>query len=187
MKELMESALYQEAYRFADERHRGQTRKDAAGTPYICHPEQVSRVLWEVGRIVDLDVIAAALLHDVIEDTPTRPSELRAHFGLRVSRIVEEVTDDKRLPKMARKYLQIRGAPYLSFEARQVKLGDKICNLLDILESPPKGWDLARKEQYFDWAKAVVDGLRGVNQPLERRFDEIYARKSELVMVGLSN
>lgn len=180
MNDLFGHPVYLDAYRFAEVRHLGQTRKDESRTPYIQHPLAVVSVLVNVGAVRDVDVLAAALLHDVIEDTETRPDEMRQRFGTRITRIVEEVSDDKRLPKIARKYLQVRGAPYLSPAARLVKLGDKICNLVDILESPPKGWDLKRKEQYFDWAKDVVDGLRGSSAPLEARFDEIYQRKSEL-------
>jgi GTP diphosphokinase / guanosine-3',5'-bis(diphosphate) 3'-diphosphatase len=180
MKVLMEDPLYVRAYRFAEERHTGQTRKDALATPYIQHPVAVSCLLMDVGGIVDVDILAAALLHDVIEDTITSAIEIERLFGPKITRIVQEVSDDKRLPKMARKYLQVRGAPFLSNEARQVKLGDKICNLLDILESPPKGWLLDRKIQYFEWAKAVIDGLRGSNASLEHHFDVTYARKSEL-------
>jgi guanosine-3',5'-bis(diphosphate) 3'-pyrophosphohydrolase len=58
-----------------------------------------------------------------------------------------------------------------------VKLADKICNLRDILESPPKDWPIERKRQYFDWAKKVIDQVRGTNAKLERRFDRLYRKK----------
>jgi guanosine-3',5'-bis(diphosphate) 3'-pyrophosphohydrolase len=122
----------------------------------------------------------AAVLHDTVEDTETTPAELAARFGERIAGIVMEVTDDKALPKDTRKRLQVEHAPRLSPEARLVKLADKICNLRDILASPPSGWPPERKRDYFDWAKAVVDGLRGVNQPLEILFDATYDRKPEL-------
>lgn len=174
-----ESLLHQ-ADRFADERHSGQSRKDARCTAYIEHPRAVMRILKDVGKVADQDVLIAGLLHDVIEDTPTSSEELCTRFGNRISRIVQEVSDDKRLPKMARKYLQIKGAPFVSREAKLVKLADKICNLKDILESPPEGWSIERKREYFRWAKAVVDGLRGVNVPLEAEFDRIYERMTEI-------
>jgi hypothetical protein len=47
-------------------------------------------------------------------------------------------------------------------------------NLRDILGSPPDGWSLARKQEYFDWAKEVVDGVRGAHPELEQRFDALY-------------
>ena len=147
MNQSIADPFFLEARRFAAERHSGQTRKDALGTPYIEHPEAVALVLMEIGQVEDVEVLAAALLHDVLEDTSTRASEMKDRFGKRVTQIVSEVSDDKRLPKIARKYLQVRGAPYISKEAKLVKLADKICNLRDILESPPKGWGVERKRE----------------------------------------
>jgi guanosine-3',5'-bis(diphosphate) 3'-pyrophosphohydrolase len=83
------------------------------------------------------------------------------------------VTDDKRLPKERRKELQIEHAAHISKSAKLVKLADKICNLRDILASPPKDWSIERKRQYFDWAKKVIDQVRGANPKLERRFDQL--------------
>ncbi len=61
--------------------------------------------------------------------------------------------------------------------ARAIKLADKICNLRDILASPPVDWPVTRKLEYFDWAKAVVDGMRDANPNLVQRFDAEYAKK----------
>ncbi|MFM1891865.1 MAG: hypothetical protein RLZ44_942 [Pseudomonadota bacterium] len=94
-----------------------------------------------------------------------------------IRRIVEEVTDDMRLPKAERKRLQIEHAPRLSPAARQVKLADKICNLRDVADHPPPHWPLERRQAYFDWAKQVIDGLRGVDPVLEAVFDREYARR----------
>jgi guanosine-3',5'-bis(diphosphate) 3'-pyrophosphohydrolase len=55
-----------------------------------------------------------------------------------------------------------------------VKFADKICNLRDVASSPPATWALERRQEYFEWANAVVDGLRGVHPELERIFDEAY-------------
>ena len=90
---------------------------------------------------------------------------------------VMEVTDDKSLRKPERKCLQILHAGQASRRARLVKLADKICNLRDMVASPPASWDLRRKRKYFDWAKQVVDGMRGTNRKLEKLFDEAYARR----------
>lgn len=59
-------------------------------------------------------------------------------------------------------------------------LADEICNLRDILSSPRAGWPPQRKQDYFDWASKVVDGVRGVNPRLEAVFDAILARRIEL-------
>jgi guanosine-3',5'-bis(diphosphate) 3'-pyrophosphohydrolase len=122
-------------------------------------------------------VIAAALLHDTIEDTETTEAELTEVFGKSVAAIVAEVTDNKQLPKAIRKRLQVDHAPHLSRRAQLVKLADKICNLQDILATPPVGWSEERKRRYFDWAKDVVDGTRGANAELEGRFDVLHRRR----------
>ena len=122
-------------------------------------------------------MLAAALLHDTVEDTQTTPAELASAFGPAIASIVEEVTDDKSLPKAERKRLQVEHAATMSEAAKLVKLADKICNLRDMSDHPPAKWDLARRREYFEWAKAVIDRLRGVHPQLEALFDAAYARR----------
>jgi len=165
------------AVEFAARKHRDQRRKDVHASPYINHPIALAAVLSRVGGVRRPVVLAAALLHDALEDTRTTPAELRRHFGDRVAAIVREVTDDKRLPKARRKTLQIEHAASLSQEARLVKLADRICNLTDILETPPKGWPIGRRREYFDWSRQVIDQIRGTNAALEREFDRLYRRR----------
>ena len=167
---------------FAAERHQGQQRKDAARSPYITHPLALVDVLVSEAGVTDITVLCAALLHDVIEDTPTQPAELHAQFGAEVALVVMEVSDDKTLSTARRKQLQIEHAPRLSTAARLVKLADKICNLRDILDAPPADWSTARRLEYFVWAGQVIDGLRGVHDGLEAIFDAVHARHVELVV-----
>ncbi len=157
---------------FAAHKHRDQRRKDAAASPYINHPITVARILVEEGGVSDPIVLAAALLHDTIEDTDTTFEELCSEFDDAVASIVLEVTDDKTLPKQRRKDLQVEHAPHLSREAKLVKLADKIANLRDLVHAPPD-WPAQRKREYFDWAATVVAGLRGVNYGLEAAADAI--------------
>src|SRR6266498_2729241 len=95
------------AAHFAAEKHKTQRRKGTQASPYINHPVKVAEILWRVGEVRDIDCVVAALLHDTVEDTATSPSELEKVFGARVRLLVEEVTDDKTLPKELRKELQI--------------------------------------------------------------------------------
>jgi guanosine-3',5'-bis(diphosphate) 3'-pyrophosphohydrolase len=172
----MNNIVIQAAY-FAAEKHKTQRRKDAEKTPYINHPLALANVLAVECGIDDVEVICGALLHDTIEDTETEPAELIAAFGENITRIVLEVTDDKELLKIERKEAQVAHAPHISDQAKLVKLADKISNLRDISASPPIGWSVERKQEYFDWAARVVDGLRGVHPELEVLFDQIYSKR----------
>jgi guanosine-3',5'-bis(diphosphate) 3'-pyrophosphohydrolase len=134
-------------------------------------------VLCVEGGVTDVNAICGAILHDTIEDTETTAEELTVNFGETISKIVQEVTDDKNIDKDVRKRLQIDHAAHASHEAKLVKLADKISNLRDIVNSPPAKWSLERKQEYFDWAKKVVDQIRSASDKLSLAFDEIYAQK----------
>jgi len=164
-----------DALAFAAHKHRDQRRKDAGATPYINHPIALARILSVEVSITDPVVLAAAILHDTIEDTETTADELRAAFGSEVTGVVLEVTDDTTLPKADRKRLQVEHAPHISERAKLVKLADKIANLRDIEASPPANWSMQRRREYADWTRLVIDGLRGVHPGLESIFDEVYA------------
>ena len=166
-----------QAIAFAADKHRNQRRKDANASPYINHPIALANVLTNEAGVDDETVLIAAVLHDTIEDTDTTASELESVFGEEIAAIVLEVTDDKRLPKGERKRLQIEHAPTISRSAKLVKLADKICNLRDMVDNSPVQWSLERRQAYFEWAKAVVDGLRGVHPQLEALFDQAYGSK----------
>jgi GTP diphosphokinase / guanosine-3',5'-bis(diphosphate) 3'-diphosphatase len=168
------TGLVLRALKFAAHKHKDQRRKDVGASPYINHPITVAEVLWTEGKVRDPATIAAALLHDTVEDTETTLEELRGHFGDSISDTVAELTDVKWLSKRSRKLLQIARAGQNSRRAKLVKLADKISNLRDVVAQPPAGWSLERRREYFDWAKKVVEQLRGTNARLERRFDAIY-------------
>jgi GTP diphosphokinase / guanosine-3',5'-bis(diphosphate) 3'-diphosphatase len=153
---------------FAAHKHREQRRKGADASPYINHPIAVANVLANEVGIVDPITLSAALLHDTIEDTDTTTLELVAAFGPQVAAIVAEVTDAKSLPKQERKRLQVEHAAHLSRRAQLVKLADKICNLRDMSRSPPVGWPIKRRREYFAWAKRVVGQMRGTSELLDR-------------------
>jgi len=165
------------ALAFAAHKHRDQRRKDAVASPYINHPIALANVLANEAGIDDEAVLIAAVLHDTVEDTETSEEELIREFGREIASVVLEVTDDQLLSKADRKRLQVESAGTISRQAKLVKLADKICNLRDIATSPPAGWPVGRKREYFDWAKSVIDGLRGVHPVLETIFDEAFSHR----------
>jgi len=164
--------LFVKAIAFAADKHRNQRRKDKEASPYINHPIAVADVLANEAGIEDQNVLIAAILHDTIEDTETTPNELSRVFGDKIAAIVLELTDNKALPKAERKRLQIEHAPHASRPAKLVKFADKICNIRDMAASPPADWSLERRQEYFDWANDVVEGLRGSHPTLEHLFDK---------------
>ena len=172
------------AIAYAAEKHKNQRRKDAEASPYINHPIALANVLANEGGIANIDVICAAVLHDILEDIPNSKAEYEAleveieeMFGRTVLSLVQEVTDDKSLDKEERKRLQVEHAVHSSHGAKLVKLADKICNLRDLISSPPADWPNDRIVKYFKWASDVKRGLVGTNSKLEKILDELIAIK----------
>ncbi len=172
---MSDLALIISALSFASEKHRDQRRKDQEATPYINHPIEVVRILQEVGGITDGATLAAALLHDTVEDTDTSRDCLLDLFGEEVAALVMECTDDKTLAKEVRKQKQIEHAPHISNKAKHIKLADKISNVRDMGQSPPPDWSQERRIAYVEWGKKVVSGLRGCNPALEMLYDHTAA------------
>jgi guanosine-3',5'-bis(diphosphate) 3'-pyrophosphohydrolase len=169
-------ALVLHAADFAATRHREQRRKDARNSPYINHPLRVAYLLACVGGVDDAEIIAAALLHDTVEDTATSLDEIAHAFGPRVRDLVAEVSDERGLSAAQRKQAQIAHAPALSTGAALIKLGDKTSNIRDIVDSPPQGWSVERRRAYLDWAEAVIDACPRVNAELEALFRDTLAQ-----------
>jgi len=174
-----------DAAAFAAYAHRNQRRKDKELTPYINHPLALMRTLAVEAGISEPDVLCAAALHDFLEDCCGEGKEwtlaegrelLRERFGETVLAYVGAVTDDKSLPKAERKRLQVEHAAHAPHGAKLVKLADKTANLRDIIDAPPEGWDTERRQQYFDWARTVVDQIRDAHAGLAAMFDVAHAR-----------
>jgi GTP diphosphokinase / guanosine-3',5'-bis(diphosphate) 3'-diphosphatase len=145
-----------------------QRRKGPAEEPYINHLVEVAMLVADASDGSDTNLVIAALLHDAIEDCEV-PRELIAEsFGEDVAAIVEEVTDDKSLPKAVRKEEQIKTSSTKSPRAKLLKLADKTSNLRAVAASAPAEWSVKRRIEYVRWARDVAKGLRGVNQRLWR-------------------
>jgi (p)ppGpp synthase/HD superfamily hydrolase len=162
---------------FAARVHATHRRKGAAGEPYVNHVLEVAHILAE--HDAPPAAIIAALLHDTVEDSDGDPepitlARIAAEFGETVAAIVAEVTDDKSLPKEARKALQVRLAPGKSTAAKALKLADKISNLRAITASPPASWDHGRRVEYVGWAGRVAHGLKGTHPALDALFETTY-------------
>ena len=183
--------LVMKALRFASEKHKNQRRKGPQEIPYINHPINIAYYLCVCCDIIDSDILIAAILHDTIEDTDASLEEIGLLFGENVLKIVEEVTDDKRLPRKVRKKLQIECGRSKSYEARLIKIADKIDNLNDLMKSPPPEWNLQKKIEYIDWTEKVVNEMRGTNRCLEDMYDkslkEVREKLSTVLSTSLNN
>jgi guanosine-3',5'-bis(diphosphate) 3'-pyrophosphohydrolase len=172
------------ALAFAAAQHRDGRRKGRSAHPYINHPIEVAALIADAGGARDPEVLAAAVLHDTIEDTGAKAEELAARFGSGVAAMVQELSDDKSLPKEERKRLQAVHAPLLSPGAKLIKIADKTANIREVGSDPAAGWSRQRRLAYLEWAAAVVRGCRGVNAALEERFDEELERARAAVLRG---
>jgi (p)ppGpp synthase/HD superfamily hydrolase len=125
----------QRAFRYAAEKHEGQTRKQTA-VPYLSHLMAVASLVLEAGG--DEDMAVAALLHDVVEDCGGMPRlrEVRKQFGPRVASIVEGCTDSFGEPKREwaeRKKDYLREVKHADADTRLVSASDKLHNVRTIL------------------------------------------------------
>lgn len=164
--------LIARAWNFSAKRHAKQRRKGEAQEPYVNHLAEVAELVATATEGHDANLVAAAVLHDTVEDTATLLGELASIFNADIAGLVAEVTDDKRLDKAERKRLQVEHASAKTARAKILKLADKISNLRSLARSPPADWSLERKSEYLSWSRDVVQGLRGASAWLEARFDE---------------
>lgn len=169
------------AVSFAKHKHQGQSRKDFFATPYIIHPIGVTRLLWEIGGIRDECTLIAALLHDTLEDTHTTPQEIEILFGLHVRLIVEELTNNPSLSSEENKKRQVEKAPYLSKEAKLIKLADRLYNVRDLTIATPN-WTITKLHLYVNWARKLLDALRGSHQKLEQALEDEIQKYDNLMI-----
>jgi len=118
------------ALSFAARRHEGQVRKDGR-TPYIAHPARVLAIMSIVFGVEDPETLAAAVLHDTIEDTTTDRDDLIEHFGPRVAEFVALLSKDTRLPEPEREARYLATLAAAPLEVKLCKLADTYDNMID--------------------------------------------------------
>lgn len=134
------------AFRIAAEAHRNQQRDD--GRPYLTHPVRVARVLLEEWEQDGLELIQAALLHDVVEDSEVTLADIEERFGAEVAGLVDHLTKppvaegEEKSARDARYYERLSEGPE---GAKLVKLADRLDNLRDMLRA---NWSEAKKRDY---------------------------------------
>lgn len=121
-----EKRMIQEAVNFAERAHRGAVRKGSR-IPYITHPLEAAVIAASITD--DPEVIAAAVLHDVLEDTDVTREELELHFGSRVTGLVKEESEDKTKSWIERKSATIEHLKTAPRDVKIIVLADKLSNL----------------------------------------------------------
>jgi len=142
---------------FAAGAHGGQTRKDRR-TPYIVHPVGVLRVLSSELHVTDPEILCAALLHDVVEDTPRTVSQVRVRFGPRVARWVAELSIPPEFHGPAvrdslKTRLLVRAVQTASWPAVLIKLADRVDNLRD---SANAYWNPSKQRSFRDQTRQML-------------------------------
>jgi catechol 2,3-dioxygenase-like lactoylglutathione lyase family enzyme len=163
--------LLHEAKRFALRHHAGLERGNASGEPVVAHLAEVATyVAHEVGDDRGAEtLVAAAWLHDVVEDTAVTIDDLREAFGEAVAAIVEGLTDPPdfaAMPMAARKRRQAARVSDEAPEVRLVKLADQVANIRSVVEDPPIAWSAEDCRAYLDGAAAVAAACGGVSPRL---------------------
>ncbi|HEZ7988323.1 MAG TPA: bifunctional (p)ppGpp synthetase/guanosine-3',5'-bis(diphosphate) 3'-pyrophosphohydrolase [Ruminococcus sp.] len=126
------------AYEFAAKAHEGQTR--SSGQPYIIHPLAVAFILLDLG--MDTDTICAAILHDVVEDTPCTLDDLKKRFGQDVAMLVDGVTKLNKIPAFNREEQQAENVRKILLAMSQdirvmiIKLCDRLHNMRTLKYRP---------------------------------------------------
>ncbi len=177
------TAMIRKAAAFAAEAHKGTFRKGTQ-IPYIIHPMEVAQIVAMITN--DPEVIAAAYLHDVLEDTDVTEEEIEQAFGSYVLRLVREKTEDKSLSWKERKGQTIYHLPGASRDVKILALADKLSNLRssarDYMVLGEEFWtrfNEKKRESHQWYAKGVIDGLSELSdlpeyRELLRLYDFIY-------------
>lgn len=132
--------MEKEALEFATKAHGNQMRKYSEEL-YIEHPKRVAEIVRTVSHTSEM--ICAAYLHDVVEDTPVEIEEIEQKFGKKVAQLVQELTDEymkvnyPHLNRKARKEKEVERQAQISKEAKTIKLADVIDNTPDIVANDP--------------------------------------------------
>lgn len=168
-------SVIQKAKDLATERHAHLRMYNAGKSPVIIH-------IGEVANYVELyggtdDMIAAAWLHDIVEDTDVTLEQIEEWFGPAISSLVDGLTDPPHfepLPLEQRKPLQAERLKAKSDEIKRIKICDQLSNVLRVTNDPPTDWDDATQFLYVRGAKQIADVCRGSSPPLDALFDDAY-------------
>lgn len=172
-----------EAIRFSASKHRDQQRQNRTCEPLVNHFLRVAKILTDHG-VNDTSVLQAGILLGVVTYADTPLSDVREKFGLKVAGILEELSEDDKVPGHIRPQKMLARANRLSREARLVLLAHKLDVLKDILEATPSGWDSLRVENYSKWAEQVVVSMDGTHAGLEKELATVFRLMQKKILLA---
>ncbi|MEZ6242003.1 MAG: HD domain-containing protein [Phycisphaerales bacterium] len=152
----MPSHLWQSAASYAAWAHRHQFRKDRT-TPYVAHVFRVAMTVRDVFGCDDEATLAAALLHDTIEDTPVDFDDIDKRFGREVAELVAALTKDMRLVEAEREPAYDEQLKRASWKAKLIKLADTYDNLSDRLAQGKNGSTLRKMRERCQRSIAIAE------------------------------
>ena len=145
--------LISKAKQFATEKHKNQVRK-FSGEPYVNHPIRVSQLVLKYSKEDNLSkMVAAALLHDTVEDTDTTYAEIQKEFGPAVAVLVKELTSEPDIKESKAEYLSNKMF-MMSDQALLIKLADRLDNVTGIKNTP-----VEFSQRYIKETKIILESL----------------------------
>lgn len=162
--------LFNNTLIFAAIAHKEQKRK-ADNSPYINHLIEVADLLTRVSGVTKVDILQAAILHDILEDTSTAKEELQQYFRKNIANLVIELTDDTSLNLKEKREKQLSHIQSSSIEVKLIKLADHTSNIAAI----PNEWSFKRTTEYLAWSLVVATACAEASPKL---FDEYKRRYS---------
>ncbi|MEK7560445.1 MAG: HD domain-containing protein [Patescibacteria group bacterium] len=169
--------LVTEAEAFARTVHADQIRPNRAQEPYVAHLQEVAELVRTSGG--SDEEVAAAWLHDSVEDTSVTIEEVIARFGEEVANIVDGMTDPPEfdgLPTLERKTRQAERVRVKIFGVKRVKIADQTSNLRSVAVDPPVKWDRQKCLDYIEGARRIAVGCYGISAYLDLEFQKAYRR-----------
>lgn len=155
--------LEERAHEFAAKAHASiDQRRKYTGEPYIVHPEAVAVLVRSVPHTPEM--VAAAYLHDVVEDTPVSIEEIEKEFGGKVAELVGWLTDVSNPEdgnRRVRKHKDLEHTAKAPPQAKTIKIADLIDNTLTIRDRDPSFWKVYRREKM-----ALLEVLKEGDQTL---------------------
>jgi (p)ppGpp synthase/HD superfamily hydrolase len=162
---------------FAAERHSAQRRKGPDAAPYVNHLIEVAMLVASVADVDDVDVLIAAALHDVLEDTPTTAAEVEQLFGKRVLDLVLALSDDKSIPRPRRRQITLEQLPDAERLVKIIKLADLSSNIKLL----PGSWTRDRQREYLEWSERAAK----ICEPECQALAELYWQRARLTRARL--